>query len=270
MKHIRKVLIPLLAVVISMMALTGCEKTSSQIESEAVEAIREATLESIATYTQDQFAAVLQGIPFEQYQIYAESGNVFVSLPFMNDFTARWKYFVDLHGQCVEAVVDETMRDEYEYTSRIIMTGEDGAQMAMTIFYDKNGQPYRTTIADYVDESNKTFGDKMAEAGGNTIIGLLTVFMVLVLLALIIYCFRFVNAAAIPPSKKKKAEEKKPAPASAPKAAPAPAAAVAEPNPMDDLQLIAVITAAIAAAEDKPAEGFVVRSIRRTKSNKWR
>lgn len=268
MKHIRKVLIPLLAVVISMMALTGCEKTSSQIESEAVEAIRESTLESIATYTKDQFAAVLQGVPFEQYQVYAESGNIFVSLPFMNDFTARWKYFVDNHGQCVEAVVDETMRDEYEYTSRIIMTGEDGAQMAMTIFYDKNGTPYRTTIADYVDESNKTFGDKMAEAGGNTIIGLATVFLVLILLALIIYCFRFVNAAAIPPSKKKAAaEEKKPAPA--PKAAPAPAP-VAEPNPMDDLQLIAVITAAIAAAEDKPAEGFVVRSIRRTKSNKWR
>ncbi len=268
MKHIRKVLIPLLAVVMCMMAFTGCEKTSSQIESEAVEAIREATLESIATYTQDQFAAVLTGIPFEQYQIYAESGNVFVSLPFMNDFSNRWKYFVDNHGECVEAVVDETLREEYEYTSRIIMTGEDGKQMAMTIFYDKNGQPYKTTIADYVDESNKTFGDKMAEAGGNTIIGLATVFAVLILLALIIYCFRFVNAAAIPPSKKKAAaEEKKPAPV---KAAPAPAPVAAAPDPMDDLQLIAVITAAIAAAEDKPAEGFVVRSIRRAKTNKWR
>jgi hypothetical protein len=39
---------------------------------------------------------------------------------------------------------------------------------------------------------------------------------------------------------------------------------------MNDPALIAVIAAAIAAAEDKPVEGFVVRSIKRVKTNKWR
>ena len=38
----------------------------------------------------------------------------------------------------------------------------------------------------------------------------------------------------------------------------------------DDLELIAVITAAIAAQEGKSADGFVVRSIRRRPSNHWR
>jgi Na+-transporting methylmalonyl-CoA/oxaloacetate decarboxylase gamma subunit len=38
---------------------------------------------------------------------------------------------------------------------------------------------------------------------------------------------------------------------------------------MDDLELVAVITAAIAAQEGKSTDGFVVRSIRRRPSNHW-
>ena len=37
----------------------------------------------------------------------------------------------------------------------------------------------------------------------------------------------------------------------------------------DDLELIAVITAAIAAGEGTSTDGFVVRSIRRRTSNNW-
>ena len=106
-------------------------------------------------------------------------------------------------------------------------------------------------------------------AGANTIIGIATVFAVLILLSLIIYCFKFVNMAAAPPAKKEKAPAapKTSAPAKTAKAAPAKAPAQ---DPMSDPALIAVIAAAIAAAEDKPVEGFVVRSIKRVKTNKWR
>ncbi len=38
----------------------------------------------------------------------------------------------------------------------------------------------------------------------------------------------------------------------------------------DDMELIAVISAAVAAAEGTAADGFVVRSIRRRPSNKWK
>ena len=37
----------------------------------------------------------------------------------------------------------------------------------------------------------------------------------------------------------------------------------------DDLELIAVISAAIAAAEGTSTDGFVVRSIRRRQANRW-
>ena len=40
-------------------------------------------------------------------------------------------------------------------------------------------------------------------------------------------------------------------------------------NVTDDEELVAVIAAAIAAAEGTTTDGFVVRSIRRRPSNKW-
>ena len=148
------------------------------------------------------------------------------------------------------------------------MTGEDGAQMALTITYDQSATPYKTTIADYSDDTNLTMSQRLATAGANTIIGIATVFAVLVLLSLIIYCFKFVNKAATPPAKKAESAPAPKAPAAPVKAA-APKAPAAQ-DPMNDPALIAVIAAAIAAAEDKPVEGFVVRSIKRVKTNKWR
>ena len=258
MKKMKRLTVCIIALVMSALIFTGCEKTSSQIETEAVAAIREANIESIREYTELQFCSMLTQAAYEDFANYRDMQQVLISYTFDNDLDARWKYFTELHGKCVEAAVDETMREGYEYTSRIIMTGEDMKQMALTITYDQNE-----------DDSQQTFGQKMAVAGGNTIIGLLVVFTVLILLSLIIYCFKFVNKAAVPPTKKA-------APAPAKAAAPAPAAAApvkaapAASTPENDPALIAVIAAAIAAAEDKPVDGFVVRSVRRLKTNKWR
>ena len=46
-------------------------------------------------------------------------------------------------------------------------------------------------------------------------------------------------------------------------------APVASEELCDDLELVAVIAAAIAAAEGTSTDSFVVRSIRRRPSNKW-
>ena len=62
--------------------------------------------------------------------------------------------------------------------------------------------------------------------------------------------------------KKPQAETKKETSA----AAPAPVEVVPA---TDDSELIAVISAAIAASEGTSTDGFVVRSIKRRKSNKW-
>lgn len=108
-----------------------------------------------------------------------------------------------------------------------------------------------------------SLGQVMKEAGLNTIMGIGIVFLVLLFLSFLIAQFKHV-------SKLENAMTKKAAPAPAPKAAPAPAP-VAEPEEevMDDGELIAVIAAAIAAAEGTSTDGFVVRSIKKHNRKKW-
>ena len=101
------------------------------------------------------------------------------------------------------------------------------------------------------------------EAGLNTLLGLGIVFLTLVFLSFIIGQLHWIPDLI--EGKKKSAPA--PAPAAAP--APAPAPVIAEPEDVtDDLELAAVIAAAIAASEEVPADGFVVRSIRKVNRRK--
>ena len=101
-------------------------------------------------------------------------------------------------------------------------------------------------------------GEILEKAGLNTVLGMGTVFVVLIFIYLLGYIPKLQEKLA---NKDKKVEEKKEAPV---QAAPAPVAAAE-----DDAELVAVIAAAIAAAEGTSTDGFVVRSIKRRKSNRW-
>ena len=104
-------------------------------------------------------------------------------------------------------------------------------------------------------------GEILEKAGLNTVLGMGTVFVVLIFISFIIYLLgyipKFQEKLA---NKDKKVEEKKEAPV---QAAPAPVAAAE-----DDAELVAVIAAAIAAAEGTSTDGFVVRSIRKINRKK--
>lgn len=102
----------------------------------------------------------------------------------------------------------------------------------------------------------QTMGQKLAQAGQNTAISMSIVFCVLILISLIIYCFKFI---ALIGNKEKKAEPVK----SEEKKETATVAAAPAENLTDDTELVAVISAAIAASEGTTTEGFVVRSINR-------
>ena len=88
--------------------------------------------------------------------------------------------------------------------------------------------------------------------------GMGTVFAVLILIALLIYCFNFIPKITAAFSKKDKKAEV---------AADNAVAQIVENEAVqeeDDLELIAVIAAAIAASEGAAStDGYVVRSIRR-------
>ena len=112
-----------------------------------------------------------------------------------------------------------------------------------------------------------SFGELMTNAALNTVIGMGTVFVVLILICFIIQAFVFIPKIQEAFSKKeKKTEEVKK------EAVENTIAQIVETEELsDDLELVAVIAAAIAASEGAAStDGFVVRSIRRANTNKWR
>lgn len=99
----------------------------------------------------------------------------------------------------------------------------------------------------------------LERAALNTVMGLGTVFIMLMFLSFVIYLFKFVPALV--EGKKKEAPE-------APVAAPVVPTVPAVETQTDDTELVAVISAAIAAAEGTSTDGFVVRSIRKVNRKK--
>ncbi len=105
-----------------------------------------------------------------------------------------------------------------------------------------------------------TMGDLMTKAGLNTLIGMGTVFLVLILISLIIGAFGFIPKIQAWAANRNKKDETKIESIDNTIAQ----IVEKEEDVTDDLELVAVIAAAIAASEGQTStDGFVVRSIRK-------
>ena len=109
------------------------------------------------------------------------------------------------------------------------------------------------------------FGDRMARAGMNTLMGMGTVFVVLIFIAFLKSRFKYISRLENWFRNRKTKSE----PAAAAIAAEEPAAAEEEADETDDLALVAVITAALAASLETSPDKLIVRSIRRKNTNRW-
>ncbi|MBR1741530.1 MAG: OadG family protein [Lachnospiraceae bacterium] len=128
----------------------------------------------------------------------------------------------------------------------ITIQTEKGKKVVFTMNYDKNGE-----MTDHKYEEFQSVSQIMGRAALNTIMSMAIVFAVLIFIALIISCFKFIGAAQKKPAVETKTE------------APAPVVETVEEEDLtDDLELVAVIAAAIAAAEEmESTDGLVIRSI---------
>lgn len=126
-------------------------------------------------------------------------------------------------------------------------TTSSGKKLIFTVTYDEKGQTTFWKVEEY-----KSLGEKMSKAALNTVLSMAIVFIVLIFIAIIIAQFKHI--ANIQNSTKKEEVKTEPVIEAAP--------VVEEENLVDDLELVAVITAAIAAAsETESADGLVIRSI---------
>lgn len=110
--------------------------------------------------------------------------------------------------------------------------------------------------------SNSNLRKEMSIAVGNTIMGVAIVFFVLVFLSFLISLFRFIPIIQEKFQKKETTEVKEE------KIIEEVPAFAEEENIADDLELVAVITAAIAASEGTSPDQYIVRSIRRVRWKK--
>ncbi len=199
---------------------------------------------SLSDFTDDQLD---EGITY--YEQYGDT--LIVNL------MKRWKELKPGLGKFVELGEFEIDKSGKTLTTTQIMefTGRD---ITLTCVYNYLDMQITAMTLDEI----YTLGEKMQKAAMNTLMGLGTVFIILILISLIIFCFK-----VIPYLEQKVQAKDAPVPEPLPEpSVPAASAVQIEESVLDDTELIAVIAAAIAASEGALApDGFVVRSIKRRK-----
>lgn len=170
-----------------------------------------------------------------------------------------WKSVKDELG-AYSSIVSQNVEKDGDVVTISTVAQFEKAKADVVLMLDLGQQMY-TSMTYSVQYS---LAANMQRAGMNTLMGIGIVFLMLVFLSFVIGLFKYIEKFQNV-GKKKAVEE-------APKAEEAPAPAIAQSEAADedfadDLELVAVISAAIAAYENTSGDSFVVRSIK--KSNKW-
>ncbi|MDE6747478.1 MAG: OadG family protein [Lachnospiraceae bacterium] len=248
----------ILGIITCMAGLTACGKQEQDAEN--VMPTQDALdLGASLARALDQIEVVSQGS--SDYVSYA-AAQLGIDEAVLENAVASWMGATGDMGNYIETVevTENTMEYEEYYGSNYPVSGTISVRLKgsehdaiMEIVCDNYALISISTNIDY------TFGESMARAGLNTLLGMGTVFAVLILISFIIAAFGLIPKLFEP---KKPVENKK--------ADDIVSQIVEREELSDDTELVAVIAAAIAAYEGSGStDGFVVRSIRKAKNSKW-
>lgn len=260
----------LLCILICALGLTACSDTISSAK--AKEAAKEKQVVNSADELKNwavDMINFLDETSDEQIKIYAENSDTLASIN-------KKSYIVNPNGMGVATVefYNSWVKSRQDLgalksiDSMDVQVSSDTGTLCTIIVnaaYENRNCNYEFVIDDEYNLSsgaiNPTYttGEKMAKAVMNTLIGMGTVFIVLIFISFIISMLKYVNLIG----------KKKDKPAEAETAGVDNAIAqivTSEENEVDDLELVAAITAAIAAYEGTSSDGLVVRSIRKVRS----
>ena len=252
--YMKKKLLICLAMLVCILGLTACgaEMTeNSFITKEQAKQAGEATCEQLATLQQ---MLASYGVSMSEY-VEMSGGNPedaaldIAAMDSWNDASEEFGNFVSVLSDETEVTITEDKADiRVKVQGDKVYKGNKQRTATVEIVVTEKGYDSITVSADY------DMSELMTKAALNTLLGMGTVFAVLILISFLISCFNLIPKIQEKFRKKPAQEESAPAPVQA-----APAAAVEE---TDDTELIAVIAAAIAASEGaSSADGYVVRSI---------
>lgn len=245
MKIFRKITSVCMAVLVMMALVIG----SSCVAFAADEV--DDTVKTTLVNTAEGLTDTIIGLSDDDIENYMNSGDDFTTSAMQS-----WQSSKEELGEKKDSNGETTVTlDDEEYTVTVPVKFES-ADANFVYVFDSTGTPTSMTV-----DVQYGMGKTLERAGLNTVMGLATVFIMLIFLSFLISLFKYIPN----PEAKKAAEAKAAREAQAAAAAPAP---VAEEPAADDGELVAVIAAAIAAAEGTTPDGFVVRSIRKVKRNK--
>lgn len=243
-------------------SITGCgskAKSAAEYDQATMSNYADTVLQSFNNMTSDDMDNFKDMSDLELNMTLLQSGLPIESDDFLAMIDA-WQ------GAVSECGAFEEM-DDYK-----LETTNSGATLTTEAkFADRNAEisftfDEKMNMSDLTISAHYTTGEILKKAGLNTVLGMGTVFVVLIFISFIISLFKYIPALEKKFSKKSTSQSSAaPAPAPVPAAIPVPETV----DETDDGELAAVIAAAVAAAEGTSTDGFIVRSIKRRKSNKW-
>ena len=259
-KNMRK-LASLLFMVMLVLGLTACgstdEPAETVVESAYAESLSEFLVANITGMSAEEMQYYIDLDVEDMQAILDQSGIPMKAEAFQGIFNG-YASDVETFGEYISTDEYELKGDDEEATHITSLTFTDHPAK-ITLVFDEDGIVTSGTIDPVLST-----GEILEKAGLNTVIGMGTVFVVLIFISCVIALLPKLTGLITNVGKKKEEPAKEAVPA-APAAAPA-----AEEELVDDLELVAVISAAIAAYTGTSSDGFVVRSIRRSDRNKWK
>ena len=246
----------LLCALMMILSLAGCSAKNDEVSKYNAAQLQDMSEFIITTFASmsaeefDQFDAI------SDYQLNYTMMQTGLSIS-GEDFLGIIASWEAAEVECGEYVSHGEFEFEEKTDSFVISTLAQYEEREAVISFSFNEKSFMESM----DVSAKfTMSEILTKAGLNTLLGMGTVFAVLIFLAFLISLMKYIPVILDKLTKK-------PAPVvEAPKAAPV-VEEVADET--DDLELVAVIMAAIAAQEGTSTDGFVVRSIKRRPSNHW-
>lgn len=301
MKQNIKRLLLLLSMITCFFVLSGCAKTEDAGSEEVTAEMKETLINGSRQYLAT-FAAYSDEELEEQVKQAEKAENTVISTALTS-----WKSVKEDLGSLQVDEMGAPLIQTDEKTGEPAVTvqaeGEDTYQVEMTAVYEQRTMEFVLTaeaeddgyggsvltVTEMTFTPDYSIGEKLGKASLNMLMGMGTVFVVLLFISFIISRLKMVNSwgtkkedktvkeaapAAVKPAAPAPVKPAEPVPAPVKPAEPEPAPAepeeACEENLVDDLELVAVITAAISAAQKVPVEGLVVRSIRRKSGSNWK
>lgn len=242
-----KKFVSICAVISCVFALTACGGTEANtLSGTPVDASMESSIISYGENLVAEMDSIVRSGATDQYSSDAVFG------PALSTYENSINDIGEVQGYDNEQAVTT---DDGDY---MINIGIDGTEHDADVVITVSAEGTPSNVATNVRYS---FAELMEQAALNTILGMGTTFIILILLAVIISCFAFIGKAQENKKKKEAVIKEAQAPAAEPAAVVETGAAAS-----DDGELIAVIAAAIAASEGQTTtDGFVVRSIRKSR-----